>query len=487
MVQVLLSKFLWPRYFLVLMMLLMGIGNALAAKQERSLSLSVNTAEILKFSKNVSEVFVANPDIADVQVSNPNSAYVFAKKPGTTTLVVSDKDGGVLQSYEINVTHNLKQLNQMLKSVKPGEDVKAISSPKGIILEGSVTSPQASKDINDIVKRFLGDGEEIVNNIKIVAPTQVYLKVKVAEVNRTVLSKLDINWGSRIQPNHFAFGVLQGRAPIDATTGAFSSGVNLINPPFNSLGGQFNDGKTNIAGLIDILDSESLATVLAEPNLVAMSGETASFLAGGEFPFPVPQQRNITIDFKEFGIKLAFTPTVLSSNKINLRVRPEVSELDRVNQLDFSFTAGTRVQVPGIRTRRVETSVELGSGESLAIAGLFSNNINNALKEVPGLADIPVLGALFRSASFSRNETELVVIVTPYIIQPSSKEDFALPSEGIVYTSQLDTFFYGRLTREKTPLEKTTDSLEGSAEMKDDNNLLDQDMHLIGSAGFYYE
>jgi pilus assembly protein CpaC len=204
---------------------------------------------------------------------------------------------------------------------------------------------------------------------------------------------------------------------------------------------------------LDALDQEGLGTILAEPNLVAISGETASFLVGGEFPYPVPQDQNITIEFKQFGMSLSFTPTVLNSNMINLRVRPEVSELDNQNSISVPVGSGSSVvSVPGLKTRRAETSVELGDGQSLAIAGLISSKIANSYSSLPGLDSIPILGALFRSTKFQRDQTELVIIVTPYVIKPASRtKDLSVPTE-VKSATAVETLFTGRLNR----VEKTT-------------------------------
>ncbi|MGI4851962.1 MAG: type II and III secretion system protein family protein [Janthinobacterium lividum] len=204
--------------------------------------------------------------------------------------------------------------------------------------------------------------------------------------------------------------------------------------------------------MIDALNQENLASILAEPNLIALSGETASFLSGGEFPYPVPQDQNITIEFKQYGVNLSFTPTVSSNNLIHLKVRPEVSEIDTSNSVNVTLNTATQsyLPVPAIKTRRAETSVQLGSGQSLAIAGLIQNNMDSVLNELPGLADIPIFGALFRSSSFKNKKSELVIIVTPYIIEPvSDPTKLKLPTDSLKFASNLEMFFYQRLNRVK--------------------------------------
>lgn len=432
-----------------------------------TMNLEVGKGQALQLEQNVSELFVANPEIADVQLNTPTVAYIFGKKPGSTTVFATDTNGKIAVRMDVRVSHGLSELQQAIQSSFPHEDVKFFSIPQGILMQGHVASPVIAKNIEEITKKYLGPKDQIVNNLSISTPTQVLLKVKIAEVSRTVLNKLQINWTSALpSPHHFMSGLLTGRNPFNQTlpsTTFPNFGANLTNPgvfardpstsnPSNSVGIQFSDGATTVAALIDALDQEGLASILAEPNLVAISGETASFLAGGEFPFPVPQDQNITIEFKQFGISLSFTPTVLSNNLINLRVRPEVSQLDRGNGLTFlvNATAGSTVTVPAIKTRRAETSVELGSGQSLAIAGLIQSDMANTLGGLPGFADIPILGALFRSTQFQKNQSELVIIVTPYAIKPTNNPAaLKLPTDSIKFASNLEMLFMQRLNRTK--------------------------------------
>lgn len=469
-----------------------GMGG-IASAGSSALKVAIDSAEIIKLDKGVAEVFIANPEIADIQINNLGSAYIFGKQAGVTTLIVTDKNGQVLQNFSIEVANNLTQLNNLLKSAHGGEKVKAISSPTGVILRGQVSSPKVAQSLMDISEHFLLEGEEVVNQMTVAEPVQVYLKVKIAEVSRSVLNKLDINWDASMPAKKFLFGVLQGRNPLAAattTTTATAAGTTSTTSAitnafsrattgtenFSSFGGQFSDGNVSISSLIDILNSEGLGTILAEPNLVTMSGETASFLAGGEFPFPVPQNQNITIEFKKFGVNLAFTPTVLSSDMINLKVNPEVSDLDYANSLQMpTSTDGSVVTIPAIKTRRVETSVQLGSGQSLAIAGLFSNKISNNLRQVPGLSSLPIIGAFFRSSRFERDETEMVVVVTPYIVDPSSKKSFKIPTDTLVYASGANGIMNGELNKTNILTQEQTGGHP------------DQSSGLTGMAGFHYD
>lgn len=476
-------------FALVLVWLVLGVGSCAdvnashdrveskASSKSSDLHIEANTAQTISFDSTVAEVFIANPEIADVQMNSPHIAYIFAKKSGVTTFIATDQNGKVVKNIVITVSLNSSELKRLLKKLNPTENVDIHTTPKGIILKGKVSSSRVAKNMVDVAKRFLAsDTDEVVNELSVMQPTQVMIKVKIAEVNRTVLNELDINWTAAgpINPdNPIMFGLLQGQnAPLSA--------VKSFARPTSSLsrfGASFVNNRTSLTALIDMIASEQLGTILAEPNLVAISGETASFLAGGEFPIPVPQDQNVTIEFKQFGISLAFTPTVLSENQINMRVRPEVSDLDKVNGLSYQVGNGT-VTIPAIATRRVETTIELASGQSFAIAGLFKNNLTSSVNQVPGLGDIPILGALFRSSSFARNESELVVIATPYIIEPTSPENFKSPTEDLRMASQIETILNGEISKPNP---------SSMVEQPAGSKAAEGQLRLVGTSGFYHE
>jgi pilus assembly protein CpaC len=279
------------------------------------------------------------------------------------------------------------------------------------------------------------DKNRLVMNLGVAAPSQVHLRVRVAEVSRDVLKQFGINWDAVFSTGRFAFGLATGVNPV-ATAG----GVLVRNNATDSLFGQIVSGNWDINGLIDALDNEGMIKILAEPNLTALSGKTATFLAGGEFPVLVPEgEDRIVIQFKEFGVSLAFTPTIVGRDRISLKVKPEVSQLSNTGAVEVQgFT------VPALTTRRAETTVELGGGQSFAVAGLLQNNITHDIRKFPGLGDVPVLGTLFRSDSFRREETELVIIVTPYIVRPVSASMLAAPTDGLVPPSDTDRVLHGR-------------------------------------------
>jgi pilus assembly protein CpaC len=292
--------------------------------------------------------------------------------------------------------------------------------------------------------------------------------VRVAEVTRDVEKRFGFNWNALFNNGTFAVGVLTGRAPVTAFG-------NFIRDPstnqLDSLGLGYQSGSANISTLIDALQTEGLMSILSEPNLTATSGEPASFLAGGEFPVPISQGlQQVTVEWKRFGVSVEFTPTVLDASRISVKVRPEVSELSNSGSVTLN-----NITIPALTVRRAQTTVELASGQSFAIAGLFQNNVQNQVQQMPWLSDLPVLGALFRSTSFQRHESELVIIVTPYIVQPAPKPgDLHLPTENIVFASDLEQLLLGRLTGAQKPSQP---SAPAAADQP----------HLSGAAGFVME
>lgn len=399
-----------------------------AAAQEQSaatgakLQIERNEGTLVRLDQPAASVFVANPDIADVAVKSPRLIYVLGKKTGETTLYAVDEAEQVILSSTIVVAHNLSRLAEELKRLVPDGDITAVSVDAGIILEGAVSTAAEAEDARRLATRFLGEGEEVINRLSITAANQVNLRVRVAEVQRSVVRQLGINWNAAINTGGFAFGLTTLGFPVSAANLGTTNQTTTI----GSAG--YSSGGLDLNALVDALSTEGLVTLLAEPNLTALSGETASFLAGGEFPVPVPQSDNanvITVTFKKFGVSLAFTPTLLGDRRISLRVAPEVSALTDNGAVQLgNFT------IPALTTRRAETTVELASGQSFAIAGLIQNSANITADKVPGLGDIPILGELFKSDQFQRNESELVILVTPYIVQPVSSPRMAAPTDA---------------------------------------------------------
>lgn len=363
---------------------------------------SVHKGTMVRVNRPAVTVFVADPTIADVESRSQQSIFVYGKKLGETTLMVLDENDKPLLNATIHVSHDRSQLQNLLKRIAPDADITVSSVDGGIILEGSVEEPQEAEDIENVTMKFLGAGETVLNRIAVTAPTQVNLRVRFAEVSKEVVRALGVSWAAEDLTGNTRFQI-QTLAP---------------NPENQIIAFGQQIGPVNLQAAIDALETEGLVSLLAEPNLTALSGETASFLAGGEFPIPTGVDNGngdntIEITFKSYGVSLSFTPTVLSGNRISLHLRPEVSELS-----DAGAIIVDGLRIPGLITRRADTTIELASGQSFVIGGLMQNRTSNNIDKIPGLSDVPILGKLFQSRNFQANETELVIIATPYLVRP---------------------------------------------------------------------
>lgn len=411
--------------------------------QPAALKISVDHGVPLTLSSPAASVFIANPDIADVQVMSPTSIMIFGKRTGETTFMASDSNGRTLAQRTIMVLQDLSDLRQELDAAIPGNKIKVQSLPNGLVLTGEAKDPAAVADAYKLAQRYLpASGGDIVNRIRVVGSNQIHIRVRFAEVSRTVDSTLGIDWQSSANVGGFVFGLGTGAAVVDSATGALfprPSNTSLTTPNDNF--GLNHAGKHfNINGMIDALARDGLVTILAEPNLTAMSGETASFLAGGEIPVPIPQTSSgsgtvITVEWKQYGISLEFTPTLISESRINLHVKPEVSQLTSIGSITTD-----NITIPGLTTRKAETTVEIASGESFAIAGLLDNNQTQTVDKFPLLGDLPILGPLFRSNHFQNGQSELVVIITPYIVTPNGEQPLALSTDGYAPPNDTERF-----------------------------------------------
>ena len=401
---------------------------------EKILPLETSKGSLIRLDRPASSVFVADPEIADVQVKSSRLVYVMGKKPGETVIYAVDREERVLLNQRVVVHHNLTRLRAAINKLIPGSRLHIQTIDKTLVLSGQVRTAKDAEDARLLAMRLVEDEKDLVNNISVIAPNQVHLRVRVAEVSRDILKQFGINWDAVLRTGNFLFGFATGN-PVSAATGGFLTRNNGT----NSIVGSFSGGSIDLNGVIDALDDEGLITILAEPNLTAVSGESATFLAGGEFPILVPENDRITVEFKQFGVSLAFTP-VLVGERISLKVNPEVSQLTNTGAVELAgFT------IPALTTRRAETTVELGSGQSFAIAGLLQNNVTHDVSKVPGLGDVPVLGPLFRSSRFQRNESELVIIVTPYVVRPVSSQRIAAPTDGLTPPNDTDRVLDGKV------------------------------------------
>jgi pilus assembly protein CpaC len=412
---------------------------------EKAIEIEASKGVLIRLKGAASTVFVANPAIADVQVKSPRLIYITGKQAGQTSLYAVDGNDRILLSRRITVNHNLSRLRAMLNDFLPDSAIDVRSLDGAIILSGSVRTASDSEDARQIASRMVTDPANLLNKLAITAPNQVNLRVRIAEVSRSVIKEFGINWTNLFKSGGFLFGIATGSTFLSGATAFQAAGrSSAISRPSgnNVLHAGFTNENVDVNGLIDAMDDEGLVTILAEPNLTAISGETATFLAGGEFPIIVPDDGKVTVEFKEFGVSLAFTPTLLGGKRINLKVRPEVSQLSAAGSVSIQGFS-----IPSLTTRRAETTVELGSGQSFAIAGLIQNNINSNVDKFPGLGDVPMLGSLFRSHKFQRSETELVIIVTPYIVRPVSRQKLVSPIDGLTPPNDVDRILHGRTHR----------------------------------------
>jgi pilus assembly protein CpaC len=380
---------------------------AAQASMPGALTLEAGSGQTVALPGPVANVFVADPKIADVRPASPSSLFVFGLSPGRTTVTALDKAGHPLRQMTVVVTassYGGDEIAAQIARLLPDSHVNVIATPQGMILTGEVPTAEAAEQVVAIAKQYAPNGQKIENRLSVRNGVQVGLRVRIAEMNRVVVREFGVNW---------------------ERLGTFASfSTNLVTNPALATAGLAMPTLTQSVGsadaILDALAQDNLVRILAEPTLVTMSGQPASFLVGGEFPIPIAQAfGEISVQFQQYGVQLSFVPTVLSNGRISLHVRPEVSELTSEGAVQLTVGPGA-VSVPALSVRSAETTLELGSGQSFAIAGLLEDRSTQIDNSVLGLGEIPILGALFRSDSFQRNQTELVIIVTPYIVKPVS-------------------------------------------------------------------
>jgi pilus assembly protein CpaC len=448
---------------------------ALAASPAGRLEITIGQTRILELPEAAKRVSVGKETIADVVVIGPRQLYLVGREVGSTTVTAWDRNDRVLALYEVRVARDLSRLKQNLYEILPHEPVEVRDMEGTVVLSGRVSSLQAKAQAEDLARalmapkdhqKSLHQGEDtkhwVTSVLEVGGHQQVQIKVQIAEVNRTVTNRMNVNvMAFNPLTGDYLFTLLGGLIrPFETTVGpnGFSTKFDLTT---NLTGfGGFKVGGAHINTFLDILTQNNLAKILAEPTLVATSGQPADFLAGGEFPIPVPQKDNITIEFKKFGVQLAFTPEVLKNGNLRMTVAPEVSDLDFKNALRIEGYV-----VPGLTTRKAKTQLELKDGQSFAMAGLFRDDITQVVAKVPLLGDLPILGALFRSSEFISNKTELVIVVTPQIVRPGVAGAPRLPTDGVKPPSDLDFFLMGGMTETPkipAPLPRSLGEMEGS-------------------------
>lgn len=456
-----------------------AVRTATIGRPTDTVTLSIGSGEMISLSAAMTDLFVADDKIADVQVRSSTQLYLFGKGAGETAVYATDRAGKVIWSSIVRVGANITSVDAMLKLAMPEAAITATTMNGIVLLTGAVDSPATAAEAQKLVEQFVGKDTQVVNRLKSAVPLQVNLQVKIAEVSREFAKSIGVNLLNRDTTGGFLFGIAQGRnfgsitntdisglPRIDASS-VYGFPTGTLSLPFNPATGQFvvSPGTTynlsslgkgagsgtslglagkflglDIAAALDLAEADGLVSTLAQPNLTAISGETASFLAGGEIPIPLSQGLGaVSVEFKQYGVSLSFTPTVLADGRISLRVRPEVSQLTDAGSVRLNgFT------IPGITTRRAETTVELGSGQAFMIGGLMSNGQNSSVDKAPLLGDLPILGALFRSSAFKRNETELMIVVTPYLVKPVSPQQIVLPTTGLKTATDAERLIGGQ-------------------------------------------
>lgn len=408
------------------------------AEEARFVRIGLDKSAVVQLPGAVRDVLVGNPEIVDAVVRTSNKAYLFAKKVGQTNIFFFDAHGRQILNLDIEVAQDAAALQQLIRRVLPDAQIRVDTVSDNVVLSGNARNPADARQAYDLAVRFTGSEEKVVNSISVSAKEQVMLRVRVVEVQRNVLKQFGIN----------AAGAL--------TTASGGFTYNLISPftlgnalTQSTLGGAFSSGGVDFDGTLKAMEREGLLQTLAEPTLTAISGESAKFLAGGEFPVPVANDDNsVSVEFKPFGVGLGFTPVVLSEGRMSLRVSTEVSELSNDAAIVVgSPRTGTELNIPSLKVRRAETTVEMPSGGSLVMAGLIQERMRQDINGTPGLMHLPVLGALFRSRDYQRNETELVVIVTPFVVNAVNERLLTTPDKGLIPPTDMQTILFGKLNK----------------------------------------
>lgn len=436
-----------------LFMLLLSVTVHSAAQSGRVVSVPHHQSTQLMISGNAKKVTLGDPSILDILVLKSNELYLIGKKLGTTNVSVWDRSGRIIESFNVEVTHDLNTLKSKLYQFLPDENIEVHSTQDKIVLRGLVSSQQ-NMDVALKVAETFASGKSadqsedkenkssVINLLSIGGAQQVTLEVTVAEVQRTLVRTFDSNFHFFQKSGDITWGATTIGSAID-DIGPILSGNAGVNE-FGFLG-SFLDSNTLFTFALDIAKQNGVAKVLAEPSLTALSGTKAEFVAGGEFPIPVPNDDGITIDYKEYGVTLDFIPYILSDKKINLKLNVSVSELATSGVVTYSVgDTNAAYYIPPLTTRSAGSTLELADGQTMGIAGLLSENARNVDEGLPGVADLPILGRLFKSEQFTSGETELVILVTPRLAKPVDRRRITLPTDGFVSPNDVEFYLLGK-------------------------------------------
>lgn len=413
----------------------------------------INRSEVINVSAQLGEVIVANPEIADIYVHGKDKVSIIGKTLGSTTVRLFDEDNKMVKEVDVYVTYDLPAIRKAIHEFLPFERVGVEMVNTRVALTGEVSSAQAADSAIEIAEQFIYPSESpkevventrkgqegddpkspIINLMKVSAGQQVMLRIRVGEIQRGTLKQLGVGFDAKQSSGDVPFSVLSSNKGVSTFADLVGTGAGS---PLAGVG-------NSLSATIDALERDNLLKILAEPNLVALSGEQAEFLSGGEVPIPIAQQNNtISIEYKPFGVSVRFTPYVLSENRIRIQVQPEVSERNDGDGIDIG---GNGVVVPAFDVRRASTTVELAPGESFMIAGLMQDSVSSTINGVPGVNEVPILSSLFRNTNYQRQETELVLAVTPYLVDPLKSSDVRLPTDDFRPASFMESVFYGAM------------------------------------------
>jgi pilus assembly protein CpaC len=430
-----------------------ALVKSLNGTPDEVVPLTLNKTLELHLPSAVRDVIVGSPAITDVVVRSPTQLFLVGKSVGDTNVFLLDAAGKIIERFEVNVHPDTDSVKQVLNQLLSGEPIDVTGAGDSIVLTGSVSSDGVVQRATSIARRFVDQDAKVINMLRVANEQQVLLRVRVAEVNKSAIKNLGIDWNL----NNIAIG----------GNGLLNLGQTASTNFTNTVVGAATGAATGLGPIgsldatLSVLEQQNLSKTLAEPNLVTVSGEASNILVGGEFPIPVAEQNNtISVDFKQFGVALSFLPVVLDSGRISLKVGTEVSSIDQA----ASIIVGN-LQIPGLKVRRATSVVELPSGGSIMMGGLLQNDVISGLNGLPGLMNIPILGQLFRSEAFQHNETELVIAVTALLVKPVQPKLLALPTDGFAPASDLDMYFLGHLqniyVKQPVPTGRNAPALQG--------------------------
>ncbi len=425
--------------------------KVLKGRTSSVLHVPMNRAVVIESETPFAELSIANPGIADISSLSDRTIYVLGKSPGLTTLTILNDTGQLITNVDVRVAADVTEFKERLQQILPGEKIEVRTANDGIVLSGVASSTQKMRRALDLAERYAPD--RVSNLMSVGGVQQVMLKVRFAEMQRRVAKSLrsSLATGGSVLGGDLGLEIGTGNAAdavqvdtvatkLNASTSGDSNGGILFG---------FNAGGLEVGILLEALETKGVVRTLAEPNLTALSGQEAKFLAGGEYPVPVAQADNtVTVEFKPFGIELNFIPRVVDGDLINLELETSVSSIDTANGIDVGA-----IRIDGFKRREASTTVELRDGESFAIAGLLQDDFQDLNGQLPWIGDIPVLGALFRSAEFAREQSELVIIVTPHLVTPTRGEALALPTDLVRLPTERDLFLFGRTTGREVPVQ----------------------------------